>query len=108
MDRDFACSCSESKAFQTENITDIRFFEICIGFFSDCISCHIDLNIALQILNITERSLAHDTFEHHTTGDCYVDRVRIHDFSSFFIVLFEDFSCLCFIKTFYIWSLVVF
>ena len=49
-----------------------------------------------------------DTLKHHTAGDRNVDRARIHDFSSLFIVLFEDFSCLCFIKTFYIWSLVVF
>ena len=107
MDRDLTSSCSESKTFQSEDITDIRFLEICIRFFSDRISCYIDLNIALQVLDITERSFTHDTLEHHTSGDSYMDRTCIHDLSSFFIVLLENFSCLCFIKTFHIRSLAV-
>ena len=84
--RDFACSCSESKAFQTENITDIRFFEICIGFFSDCISIHAEkmtmLTKSLQILPEKFQGLT-DTDTRYRQR--YVDLIMNQDSKNVFI-----------------------
>ena len=71
MNRNLTCFCLEYFTFDTENITYIIFLEICVGLFSDIVTCHIGLNAALQILNIAERSFSHNTFEHHTTRNAY-------------------------------------
>ena len=108
MDRNLTGSCSESKSFQTENIANIRFFKVCVGIGADGISCHVYLNISLQILNVTERSFTHHSLEHHTACYGYMNRVCIHDASSFFIVFLQNFFFLFFIQTFYFRFLMVF
>ena len=59
----------EDFALDTYDIAHIILFEIRIGLFSDAVSCHIYLDVAGQILYITEGCLTHDTFGHYTSGD---------------------------------------
>ena len=40
--------CVEYFAFDADDITDIHFLEIFIGFFADTVPCHIGLDIALS------------------------------------------------------------
>lgn len=60
------------------------------------------------ILDIAERSLTHNSLEHHTACDRYVDRACVHDFSSLFVIFLNSFLCLFFIKTCYIYFCTIF
>ena len=59
----------EDFTLDTYDIAHIVLLEIRIGLFTDAVSSHIYLDIAGQILYITEGCLTHDTFGHHTSGD---------------------------------------
>ena len=72
------------------DISDIRFLEICICICSNCISCNIYLNIALQVTDIAEGCLPHNPLEHHTACDRYLNRLSVHDRSSLIVVLLQD------------------
>ena len=61
-----------------------------------------------SILDVAERSFSHNSLEHHTSCDCYVDRACIHDASSLFVIILESLFCLLFIHTFYVRLLVIF
>ena len=69
MDGFFTGLSPENLSLDAYDIAHIIFLEIRIGFFTDAVSGHIGLNIALQILHIAEGSLPHDTFGHHTARD---------------------------------------
>ena len=106
MNRDLTCLCTECISLHTIDISNVRLLEICIAFFTDCISCNIDLNISLQILNVTERRFTHNALEHHTSGNAYMNRRSIHDCSSLIVVVGQNFLLLLVIQSLYIrcWS----
>ena len=68
MNRNLTCLCLENFALDANDITDIKLLECLIGLCTQFISCYIRLNISLQITDIAERSLTHDTLLHHTAG----------------------------------------
>ena len=92
MNGNLAHHCTEYIAFDAHNITDIVFLEVRIGLFTDAVSGNIDLNVAGLILNITERSLAHNTLAHQTSGNAYMNRTGVHNRTLFLIVGF--YGCL--------------
>jgi len=61
--------CRENNTLHADDITDIHTFEFLVGFFTQIISGHVALNIALQILNVAERGLSHHALGHHTSGN---------------------------------------
>ena len=98
--------CTECISLHTIDISNVRLLEVCIAFFTDYISCNIDLNISLQILNVTERRFTHDTLEHHTSGNAHINRRAIHDCSSLIVIIRQSFLLLLVIQSLYIrcWS----
>ena len=66
MNRDLAGLRLEDLPLNPHNIADIIFLKIFIRLFSDTVSCHIGLDIALQILYIAEGCLSHHAFLHDT------------------------------------------
>ena len=54
--------CAEYLAFDTDKIADVKFFKCRIWKLSDAVACNVNLHSSLQILNMAERSFAHDTF----------------------------------------------
>ncbi len=56
------------KAFYQDDIADIHLLEILIGFLADGVSGDVDLQIAQTVADIAERSLAHDAFKEHASG----------------------------------------
>jgi len=69
MDRNFTCFCLKYFTGNTHDIADIHFLKCFVFLFSNTVSCHVRLNISLQILHITEGSFTHHTFGHHTSCD---------------------------------------
>ena len=59
----------EDKSLYANDIADIHALEFFVGFLAQIISGYIDLNTAFLVLHVAERSLAHDSLEHHTAGD---------------------------------------
>ena len=56
--------CGECFSLYAYDITDIHFLEIFVCIFTDAVSCHINLDISLKVLNVAERSLTHNTLKH--------------------------------------------
>ena len=78
--RDFACICTEHFAFDSDDIADVKALEILILVLADAVARDVGLNVALEILNVTERSLSHNTLRHHSTrnGDRFtLKRVEV-------------------------------
>ena len=73
MNRNLAGLGFEHFPFQTHQISDIHLFECFVFVLSNTVPGYIRLNISFQILDVAERSLAHDAFGHHTTryGYCF-------------------------------------
>ena len=69
MDRDLPGLCPENLSLDPHNIADVIFLKILIALLADIVSCHICLNIPLQILYITEGGFSHHTLEHHSTSN---------------------------------------
>src|SRR5699024_7848444 len=67
MNGDLTCLRCENSSLHTYDIADVHFLEFLVSFLTDIVACHVALNTALQILYITERSLSHHTFGHHTS-----------------------------------------
>ena len=63
--------CAEYFAFNTDNVSDVKFFECRIWRLSNAVPGNINLHFSLQILNMAERSLAHDAFGHHPAGNAH-------------------------------------
>ena len=104
MNGNFTGLCAEYISLNTINIANIGFLEVRIGLFADGVLRYIDLDGSLQILDITEGSLAHHTLEHHTSCDRYHNRVCIHDGSSLIVISIQHFPCFCFLHALYIGS----
>ena len=66
-DSDFASL--KDKARHADDIADVHALKFLIGFLAQVISGYVDLNAAFLVLNVAERSLAHDALEHHAAGD---------------------------------------
>ena len=71
MNGNFAGLCFKYFTFQTYDISDVHFFESFVFFLTDAVSCHIRLDIALQILDIAERCFSHYSLGHHTSCEHY-------------------------------------
>ena len=99
MNADFAHLCAENESLNADEIADIeQFLEYHIvhlllygrrllTFGYRClyiVSRHIHLNTAFRVLNLNERSLAHDAFGHQTT--CNTHRVSCVPFLHGFIL----------------------
>ena len=59
-------------ALDADDIAHIQLFKAFVRLLTDGIPGHIALNLPLQILYMTERSLAHHPFAHHTAGNAYL------------------------------------
>ena len=68
LNRHLTLLCTEYFTLYADNIADIHLFKISIRIFTDTVTCNVYLNVSVTILYITERSLAHDTLKHHTSG----------------------------------------
>ena len=51
------------------NIADVHLFERLIFFLTDIVTRHVTLDLSVPVLNVAERSLAHYTLAHHSTGN---------------------------------------
>ena len=69
MDGDFAGLGGEHSALHADDIADIHLLEALVLLLADVVPGHVNLDAALQILYVAERSLTHHTFEHHAAGD---------------------------------------
>ena len=67
--RDLTAAGTEHDALDTDDITDIQLLEPLVLLGADLVDLHIDLDLALLVLNVAEGSLAHVTLGHDTTGD---------------------------------------
>ena len=67
MDGDLSGLSGKDLAFNTHNISDIKFLKIFIVVFSNIVPCNVGLDIPFQILNVTERRFPHHTLLHDTT-----------------------------------------
>ena len=65
---------AERITLHADNVADIHLFEIRIRFLTDGVSRNIDLDFAVPVLHMAERSLAHDTFQHDTSCNGNMDR----------------------------------
>ena len=66
MKRDLTRFGTESVAFDTEDITDIPFFEVCVIEFADFVALDVNLDLAFAVVEVSEGSLTHDTAAHHS------------------------------------------
>ena len=69
MYRDLACLGLEDKSLDADDVADVHALEALVSLFAQIVSGHIDLDPALFVLHVAERSLAHDALEHHAAGD---------------------------------------
>ena len=65
----FTCLCFEYFTLDTYDVAYVKLLEICVWFFTNAVSCYINLNIARLILHVTEGCLTHNTLRHHTSCD---------------------------------------
>ena len=87
MYRYLAGLCTKHKALNADQISDIKFLKICIGFLTDAVTRHIALNRPLNILNMTERCLSHHAFGHHLRyRQRYTDLIMNEDVKKTFIL----------------------
>ena len=78
--RNFARFCLEYKAFNTNDVTNVKFFECGICFIADIIAAYIGLHVSVSVLNIAEGRFTHDPFAHQTPRDgnvLFLQRVKI-------------------------------
>ena len=66
MDRSLAGLRFEYCSLYTDDIAHVHFLESRIGLLAKRIPCNVSLNGSFQILDMTERRLAHDSLGHHT------------------------------------------
>ena len=69
MNRDLAHLCCEYKAFDADDIADIHLLEVFVGIVTELITGYIALDVALEVLDVAERSFTHHTLGHDTSGD---------------------------------------
>ena len=103
MDRNFTGFCTENVTLHTVNVSDIRLLKICIILLTYSISCYIYLNLTLKVLNVTERSLSHNTLKKHTTGNGNMNRVSIHNCSSLIVIIVKNVLRFFLAKTVCVW-----
>ena len=84
--------CFKYFTFQTYDISDVHFFESFVFFLTDAVSCHIRLDIALQILDIAERCFSHYSLGHHTSCEHYTLSFQILK------LIFDFLAVMCHIK----------
>ena len=56
MNRDLAHLCCEYKAFDADDIADIHLLEVFVGIVTELITGYIALDVALEVLDVAERS----------------------------------------------------
>ena len=69
VNRNLTCLGLKDLAADTDDVADVVLLKEGICLFADRIARHINLNVAAQIANRTERRLAHDALTHHAAGD---------------------------------------
>ena len=64
--------CSEYKTTDSDDITNIHALEIFVCILAKVITGNITLNVALEVLNVTEGGFTHHTLGHYTSCDGYL------------------------------------
>lgn len=59
----------EDRSGNAGDIADVHLFERLIFFLTDIVTRHVTLDLSVPVLNVAERSLAHYTLAHHSTGN---------------------------------------
>ena len=70
----------EGITLDTVDIADVGLLEVRIGVFPDGVAGDVNLDAALQVLNVGKRCLPHDPLEHHAAGDRYLHGIRVELF----------------------------
>ena len=89
---------AEHIALDAVDIADVGLLKISVRLIADAVLGDVNLHRTLEVLQVAEGSLAHDTLEHQTSRDGDLNRLRIHDGAALLVVRLLHSACLSLVK----------
>ena len=84
---DLARPRPEEEALDAQDIADVILLECLVVVDADAVSGNIDLDVALKVCDVRERSLTHNALEHHTAGDGDRDLICCEEFRELLLIV---------------------